>query len=416
MVNLTVEFSKNEYKAGLYTVDVVVQRSYDDGIFWWQCGKNSTIVALTDLLNGNLMLIQNGIDKSDGVVIANEPVKHVIKISEEEMHFITKDYLYTVIWYLNCSVIEITSEFDKEISFVHTYTDVDDIYNLEILIAVENDPLIHYIIPLTTTTTTTTTEKPTTVVDDDAINHKIAKRYIEKNINEYGKLTNFKCTPILDGYSFGYYYKTIRIRRQTSDSSRTPTPSELDPLASASSNGSWQTMPSASNLKPSGEPYWRSTADATQKGFDESFWDITSARPKSFIQPYWSDSSTLEPRPLRNWSPSTRNPWSSTPTSTPSTFDEPFWSSSPVSTSSTPEPRLSSTTPTTSNNSFLSMTPNPNPREVLVKYWSNSTPGSSVVTQVTSPAPGLDIEEKASAHRKIMLNMFLHGSFDIDFP
>lgn len=139
-------------------------------------------------------------------------MNHTLILCDREQQFINKQPSYAVVWHINCTIVAISQAISH------------NAHNVEVLVIIEDE------VRTTTTTTTTTTtpvysdipmclncgtipSRPYVYMNNNKLNvmgYKIAKRN--------GRLSNYKCMPIFEGFTYGYYNHTLRVRREGKES------------------------------------------------------------------------------------------------------------------------------------------------------------------------------------------------------
>ncbi|KAI5651918.1 hypothetical protein NE865_00255 [Phthorimaea operculella] len=113
-----VEYPRDLYEAGEYSVSVVIKKNYF-GIFIYEDSDKVTF-NLTESLNGNLVLLQNNTERPNSFVAVNKSVTHYIKLPENEMQFlIQKSSQIITYWFIDCNFYDKTTDF----AFNYTYSD-----------------------------------------------------------------------------------------------------------------------------------------------------------------------------------------------------------------------------------------------------------------------------------------------------
>lgn len=134
-------------------------------------------------------------------------MNHTLILCDREQQFINKQPSYAVVWHINCTIVAISQAISH------------NAHNVEVLVIIEDEVR-------TTTTTTTTTTTPVYSDIPMCLNcGTIPSRlyvYMNNKLNvmgytiakRNGRLSNYKYMPIFEGFTYGYYNHTLRVRRE----------------------------------------------------------------------------------------------------------------------------------------------------------------------------------------------------------
>ncbi|XP_055848942.1 uncharacterized protein LOC129913961 [Episyrphus balteatus] len=153
--NWTVEYPKGT-KPSLYEVNLNVERYM---IFWFSIAQKSVHFKVTELLNGNMSLTQNGTYRNEQYVSYKDPVNHTVTLKESDMEFLDRNATYIqTFWFENCTYLGVTDGY----TYINRYPHIGTTFDIEALVVASFDKLPTPTPSTTTTTTTTTTTSTTT--------------------------------------------------------------------------------------------------------------------------------------------------------------------------------------------------------------------------------------------------------------
>lgn len=115
----------------------------------------------SDVLNGELMLTQNGTERNTSYISSDVPLNQTIQINPADLTSIANASYVTVHWFIDCAYVGQSEEWNQTRFFKNENAS----HNIEALLVASFEPRPTPAPPTTTTTsttTTTTTPKPTT--------------------------------------------------------------------------------------------------------------------------------------------------------------------------------------------------------------------------------------------------------------
>lgn len=113
---------------------------------------NTNIYSFAGLLNGELLLSQNGTVRSTEFISSAQDLNETIYLSPSDMEVLSNATYYTTYWFIDCGYIGASNN----LTSIKKYLNENQKYDLEVLVVASFEPLPD---PTTTTTTTTTTRK-----------------------------------------------------------------------------------------------------------------------------------------------------------------------------------------------------------------------------------------------------------------
>lgn len=106
-------------------------------LFERELATANTVVNVTELFSGNMIVLQDGLVRDSKFVSVEQPVTHVINISEYDMAVLNNASYFDVYWFLNCKFIGKT----QNLSFTMTYAGDEDTFNMQALVVASPDPV-----------------------------------------------------------------------------------------------------------------------------------------------------------------------------------------------------------------------------------------------------------------------------------
>jgi hypothetical protein len=137
--NWTVNYPRAEgYHIGTYTVQILVERSYS--WFYIDILSGRTEIEVTNALNGNLTISQNGTARKDEFISSKLPINETIVLKENDLSLLTHNATYVrTYWFVDCIYKGLTDNYSMEFNF----NELDRTYNLEALVVASYDVVRH---------------------------------------------------------------------------------------------------------------------------------------------------------------------------------------------------------------------------------------------------------------------------------
>ncbi|XP_033335087.2 uncharacterized protein LOC117225543 isoform X1 [Megalopta genalis] len=147
----SVSYPREIYSVGLYEVEVIVSEQY---IYWWlKCTSVRSRFYVTELLNGDLEIIQPNKTEGNDYVSSATEANITINIRKGDVDSLQKATTVSTYWFIDCKYYGETIDFN----FLYNFTNPDTSYVVEALVIASFEP------PTTVAPTTTVTTINSTV-------------------------------------------------------------------------------------------------------------------------------------------------------------------------------------------------------------------------------------------------------------
>lgn len=134
---LNITMGRYPFRVGVHKLRVVWKEWTFGNLFERELATANAIVNVTELFSGNMIIQQEGIVRDNKYISVEQPVTHVLNISEYDMAVLNNASYYDVFWFLNCKFIGKTNT----LSFTMKYEGDEDTFNMQALVVSSPDPV-----------------------------------------------------------------------------------------------------------------------------------------------------------------------------------------------------------------------------------------------------------------------------------
>lgn len=135
--NLSIVVGQNPWKIGAHKLRVVWKEWSIAHLFEIELAEANAQVNVTELFSGNMLIEQDGVLRESKFVSVEQPVTHVLNISDYDMAVLKNASYFDVYWFLNCKYIGKT----KSLNFTMKYEGDDENFNMQELVVSSPDPV-----------------------------------------------------------------------------------------------------------------------------------------------------------------------------------------------------------------------------------------------------------------------------------